>query len=492
MITGVGVLLATGLVVAVARNEADAVLPEPRPAAVGTAGDRVEAHEDDDRYAAALSTPVEDPYYPSKGDPRFDALHYALKLRWTPARDRLIGTAAIDFRAAARTDTLVLDLSRHLATRRVRLDGEEVTTSRAGHHLTVRTDAPLRADSRHRLVIRYAGTPRPVHAAFTRSDLATLGWEDRRSGAAWAMQEPFGAFTWYPVNDHPSDKAFYDTRISVPRRLVGVFNGRLVERHQAGVRTVTRWHLADPAASYLVTIGIGDYVQSADTGPHGVPISYWLPRDHTAKELRVAQVLPSAMRWLERRLGRYPFDRAGILATPGGSGMETQTLISLNRSLLQHGARNVVVHELAHHWYGDTVTPRTWKDLWLNEGWAMYAQIRWEAHTGQRSMRSWRRNLVAADQSLRDQAGPPGTYDPRRFADGNVYYCAALMIDQLRATIGHEAFRDLWRAWPQQHRNSNADREDYITWASERIGRDLEPFFTRWLDSPDTPRLVRR
>jgi hypothetical protein len=122
----------------------------------------------------------------------------------------------------------------------------------------------------------------------------------------------------------------------------------------------------------------------------------------------------------------------------------------------------------------------------------MYAQIRWEAKHGETSMREWRSRLISNDQSLRDREGPPGVYRKRQFAQGTVYFCAALMLDQLRAKIGKAAFADLWRAWPQEHRNTNADTDEFITWASARTGTDLRPFLTTWLTSPTTPRLVRR
>ena len=441
-------------------------------------------------YDAAVSTPVEDPYYPSKGDPGFDALHYDLDLSWAPKSRTLTGVATIQLRSVTDQDQLTLDLGKALTPTAVTLDGTPVTYTHPGQHLVVDPVLPLPADSRHELVVDYAGTPEPFETTFHRSDISELGWHTRKDGSTWTMQEPFGAFTWYPVNDHPSDKAFYSATVSAPARMVGVFNGELVEDTETDGRRVTSWELASPAASYLVTLAIGDFVHYDDQSTSGVPISYWLPRGHTDKVLRVARFLPDAMQWLEKRLGPYPFDRAGILGTRGGSGMETQTLISLNQDILQYGARSVILHELAHHWYGDTVTPDNWKDLWLNEGWAMYAEIRWTVDHGDFTMGEWRRYLADADGDLRRQDGPPGEYHPRDFATGSVYYSAALMVDQLRKKLGTDAFADLWRAWPQQHRDSNADRDDYIAWASKRSGVDLRPFITKWLTSETTPHLL--
>lgn len=441
-------------------------------------------------YDAAVSDPEEDPYYPSKGDPGFDALHYDLDLRWAPKRSRLSGTTTIQLRSAADQDQLTLDLSKELTASAVTLDGVPVTFTQDGNHLVVDTVVPLPEDSRHELVIDYAGVPKPHRTDFSRSDIRHLGWHTKPNGTTWTMQEPFGAFTWYPVNDHPSDKAFYDATISVPAPMVGVFNGNLVEDTTVDGRRVTSWELTSPAASYLITTAIGHFRHYEDESAGGVPISYWLERDHTPKMLRVARFVPEAMAWLEARLGPYPYDRAGIVATRGGSGMETQTLITLNQRILQYGGRGVILHELAHHWYGDTVTPDNWKDLWLNEGWAMYAQWLWEIDAGYYTLRELRRYLAEVDGRMRRQDGPPGEFHRRDFATSSAYYSAGFMIDQLRTKIGKDAFADLWREWPQQHRDSNADRNDYMDWASARTGIDLRPFITRWLTSEKTPRLL--
>jgi aminopeptidase N len=439
-------------------------------------------------YAAARSTPVEDPYYPSKGDPSVDALHYGLDLRWAPGSRTLHGTARITFRAATGSSRLQLDLGDPLRVTRVRLDGRTVRHRHPGKNLVVHAGRNLARGSRHVLTVRYFGKPRPVSAPTTRSDIPHLGWTVTRRGEVWTMQEPFGAFTWYPVNDHPSDKAYYDVRITAPRGMVGVFNGKLQSRRTTAGRTVTRWHLSSPAASYLTTIAIGDYVRYTDTGPRKLPISYWVPR-RDQRALSELRRTPAMLRWLEKRLGPYPFDRVGAVVVPSDSAMETQTLVTMGSRLMNDRLqfRADLLHEYAHQWYGDTVTPDNWKDLWLNEAFAMYTQIRWEVSRGWRTMDQWRAVLRDSDQALRRSDGPPGEYRRTEFGEICVYYCGALMLDELRSRLGEAQFNAIWRGWPQQHRNASVDRADYIGWLNARTGRDLGPFITSWLTSPTTP-----
>ena len=186
-----------------------------------------------------------------------------------------------------------------------------------------------------------------------------------------------------------------------------------------------------------------------DRGPRQLPITYWVPRrdQSTLPELRRT---PKMIKWLQKRLGPYPFDRIGVVIVPNFSAMETQTLVTMGGRLLSgygHRAfRSDLLHEYAHQWYGDTVTPDNWKDLWLNESFAMYTQFRWEVSRGWETMGQVRRYLRETDNESRASDGPPGAYHRQQFASGCVYYCGALMIDRLRAEVGVTKFNDLWRA----------------------------------------------
>jgi aminopeptidase N len=443
-------------------------------------------------YGSAVSHPREDPYYPAQGDPGIDALHYDLDLTWSPRSRVLDGVATIEFRATRDTGadgTVRLDLGRPLATHEISLDGAPVRSTRLRRGDLVVTAPGLAQGSRHTLRIVYSGSPRPVQAPVTRSDFDTTGWTTLRNGQVWTMQEPWGAYTWYPVNDHPSDKAFYDARIDVPSRWTGVFNGELLANRVVGGRRITRWHLDAPAASYLTTIAIGPFTRSTQTGPHGLPLTYWV-RPNDGDRLATLRRSPDLLRWLEERLGAYPFDRAGAVVVRSSSAMETQTLVTMGDDV-RNGPGDyleVLLHEYAHQWYGDTVTPNNWKDLWLNEGFAMYLEARWSADQGRVPMAQWRDHWASGDQGWRRQYGPPGEYDKDQFASINVYYCSALMLDRLRARVGGRDFARLVRAWPRAQRNGNADRGEWVQFAERVTGEELSRFVHEWLTSPTTPR----
>ncbi|WP_457207436.1 M1 family metallopeptidase [Nocardioides sp. P5_C9_2] len=433
--------------------------------------------------ALAESTPVEDSVYPGVGHPDVDALLYDLDLAWAPAERLLTGTATLTFRAARDTRAFRLDLADALDVESVTLDGEEAAYARRTKTLVVRE--PLSAGDRHELVVAYSGSPRPEPAPTTRRDFSTLGFTVTDRGEVWTMQEPYGAYSWYPVNDQPSDKALYDITVSVPSPWTGIANGRLVSTSQKDGSTTTHWQLDEPASSYLVTLAIGDYAHRSNRSGSGLAIDYWTPRGLPLAydDLKVAA---KAVDWIEQRLGPYPFSTLGMVLTDSQSAMETQTMLTLGNTDYVRSAP-VVLHELVHQWYGDQVSPADWSDVWMNEGMTMYMQALYEADRGgydvSRTIEEWR----AQDQQLRDEYGPPGEYDERQFGGSNIYYSPAVMWDELRRELGDEAFFEIARTWLTDHDNQSVTRQQaYDHWEDES-GLELTRFFDAWITGRRTP-----
>ena len=146
----------------------------------------------------------------------------------------------------------------------------------------------------------------------------------------------------------------------------------------------------------------------------------------------------------------------------------------------------MLVHEMAHQWYGDEITPDDWRDVWMNEGMAMYLQGCWQAEEDGRSVDDVMDEYAARELALRAEAGPPAAYDPTQFANSNVYYGPALMWHELRKMIGDDKFWQLVSDWPARAPGTNAGRDDYLPWLVEQTGVD-QSFFEDWLLSPTTP-----
>ena len=433
----------------------------------------------------ALSDPVEDAFYPEVGDPGVDALHYGLDLTWDPDARLLTGRERLTFRSTEDDEDFQLDLDPALTVSEVRVDGEVAEHAQDGKDLVV--SAEVEEDSRYGVEIDYSGSPVPVPAPTTRPDLADVGWTTMPDGDVWTMQEPFGAYTWYAVNDHPSDKALYDFTLRVRDPMVGVANGELTSRTTRGGQSVTRWRLAEPAASYLVTVAFGIFRTGEVTAASGVPITVWVPPEEIGQLERLTADAARAMDWTEDVLGPYPFDTLGFLFVDATSGMETQTMITLGTHPYAM-SMPVLVHEVVHHWWGDQVTPRDWRDLWMNEGMAMYLQAVFESEDGGQPLDARIAEWAAAGNSMRRDVGPPRAYDPEAFAERNVYYLPGVMWHDVRGRLGDAEFFRLARWWPASHDNENAGYDDITAWWSKQSGVDLGPVFRRHLLGEKQPR----
>lgn len=431
----------------------------------------------------AVSEPREDSYYPDVGDPGVDALHYDLTLTWDPDARRLTGDELLTFRATGSAAEFRLDLGEPLRVEELTVDGEPAAYEEVGKDLVVAH--PVQADQRYEVAISYTGVPQPVDAPSQRSDFDDLGWTTTDTGETWTMQEPFGAYTWYAVNDQPADKALYDFTLTVPEPWTGVANGELLDVSDGGGMRTTTWHLAEPASSYLVTTAFGDYDLTRDESASGVPITYWTPRS-MPDTLTKLQVTTEAMAWLEELLGPYPFDTFGTVVVDSESGMETQTMVTLGDTRYTLSPA-VIVHELAHHWYGNQVSPDDWRDVWMNEGMAMYLQGMWEAEQEGIPVADKMREWATFERSYRAEAGPPAAYLPDAFGSSNVYYGPALMYHELREMLGDERFFAMVRAWPAANDNGSAGRQEYWSFMEEHTGEELSAFFDAWLLGEQTP-----
>jgi aminopeptidase N len=284
-----GVVLLTGGLAACNQDEPPSAKRSSTPAPQSPTTSALASGSGED-YDQAESDPRQDPVYSRVGNPVVDALHYDLTLDWAGDSGVLTGTEELTFRAAEDSDTIPLDFSRAFTLSRVSLDGQDAGFEQKGADLVIKE--AVQKDQEHVLTLEYAGTPRPAPAPTTRGDFSLVGWQsDTNNGTSYTMQEPYGAFTWYAVNDQPSDKAFYDIAITTPQDLTGVANGTLESNRTSNGKRTTRWHLDSPAASYLVTVATGRYAHLEAESKSGVPLQVWAPPDNEALNDRLVRML---------------------------------------------------------------------------------------------------------------------------------------------------------------------------------------------------------
>ncbi|MEJ3652623.1 M1 family metallopeptidase [Actinomycetes bacterium KLBMP 9759] len=423
-----------------------------------------------------------DPYLPAHGNGGYRVEHYELDIDYKLAANRLTGRAVLTAVAEHPLSRFSLDLSAFRVPR-VLVDGKPGKYSHRDGKLYVTPTRPV--SGRFTVDVRYVGNPTPVPSRW-----GDVGWDELTDGALVASQ-PIGAPSWYPCNDHPSDKATY--RISVTTAApyavaaTGVLTGR---RRSAGTRTWV-YERTEPTASYLVSVQIGRYDEVV-LAEEPVPQVALLParlRKFAARDLGRH---PAIMTALEGFFGPYPFGNYQLVVTDDelDDPIEAQgmSIFGANHLDGRRTHERLVVHELAHQWFGNSLTIADWRHIWLNEGFATYAEWLWSEASGGRvataHAREWRTRVAAkpADLVLAD----PG---PARMFDERVYKRGALTLHALRGRIGDERFFALLREWAQRHRHATVTTAQFVALAEQHAGTDLSAFFTSWLHRPGLPTL---
>lgn len=428
-----------------------------------------------------------DPLFPLLGNSGYDVQRYTIELAVDPEAGSIEGSTTLEARANAELERIFLDFS-GLSIAEVTVDGQPASFRRIGAELEISPAAPLPAGADFSLAVRYSGVPAPIIDPSTEY-FAEIGWINY-PGGSYVMGEPSGAQNWFPSNNHPSDKAAFSFRISVPAPYAVAANGILVEEIAGPDDTTTFvWEMDDPMATYLATVHIGRFERELSEGPGGLPIRNYFPVG-TPPDIRDDfERTPEMIAFLNDLLGPYPFDAYGVILVdqPLGYALETQTLSMFGA----HGTdESTVLHELAHQWFGNSVSPATWQDIWLNEGFATYASFLWhEQELGRAAIDRDLRDLHAGLAELPEVAAPVPERPEDLFDTIGVYARGALALHALRLELGDEAFFALLRDYYQRYQNGNAAVADFVAMAGEVGGPAAEELLLAWLHGPELPPL---
>ncbi|GGT25252.1 M1 family metallopeptidase [Streptomyces chromofuscus] len=435
------------------------------------------------------SSGLRDPYFPKAGNGGYDVTHYDLALSYTPGTRHLTARATITARATQDLSAFNLDLQ-GLKVEEVTVDGTAARFDRAGQELTVRPRDELAEGRTFRATVRYSGTP----ATITDPDGSQEGWLPTADGAL-ALGQPVGSMAWYPGNHHPSDKATYAMAVTVPEGLRAVSNGEPRTERTTDGRTTSTWHTGRPMASYLTTVAIGRYDISRTVTPDRLPVYTAVDPTEGSASREVLARVPEVLAWAEDLFGPYPFASTGAIvdrAGDAGYALETQT-----RPVFP-GAPDVslLVHELAHQWFGNSVTPESWQDMWLNEGFATYAEWLWqEDHGGDSAQRTFDELYAGTHYSAPEENAAVWSFPPARPPDAAgisgrpVYDRGAMVLHEIRRTLADDAaFRALLRDWATTHRHGNASTQDFTGYVEERAPeKDFAGVWEQWLYGEGRP-----
>ncbi len=458
------------LLVSLLSGAGPAVSTEPAPPGAGTAG-------------------AGDSYYPEDGNGGFDVRHYDVHDTYRPGHDALTGWTDVSATATQGLSSFHLDLL--LRVDAVTVDAQDAAFEKVGpHELVVTPVSPLTAGEAFVVRVAYHGEPASLSYGGEKA------WRTRDDEAT-ATSEPHMAAWWFPSNDHPGDKATFDLTFAAPSGLQVIGNGELLGTEagtgEDGDLDTWHWRMDRPMATYLAFVAVGRFRIERGTyrgRPWLDAVSRWYPRAMQDEALRLLRRSPRIVAWLETQFGGYPFTSTGgvVSSLYRGFALENQGRPTYPFLSDDRAGRLVVVHELAHQWFGDDVSVARWRDIWLNEGFATWAEWRWtETHGGEAAQHRLRRSWAARPARARFwdlKVADPGE---RHLFDRPVYVRGAMTLQALRHRLGTTAFLRLMRTWAQEHRGGTVRTAQFHTLAERVSGQDLDRFFATWLHSGSRP-----
>ena len=442
---------------------------------------------------ASAATGLGDPVFPTLGNPGYDVSRYDLSVSYDPGTRLVAASLTIQARATDRLPSFTLD-SVGTSGAQASVDGQPASLAQQGEKLLVTPARPVTEGRTFITRISYTADPRMAvpHSAWVYTD----------DGFAVAGQ-PEGTHSVLPCNDHPSDKARFVVHFDLPDGLFGVANGyRVRSRSEAG-RVRSTYDSVQPMATELLQVAVGQLSEVQRGTVDGSTVRDVVPTSRAAALEPALALTPGQLRWLSARLGRFPFGQYGLLpvnadAPPNLSftGLETQTLTLYRPLFLLQPEQSIgshMMHELTHSWFGNSVTPKTWADAWLNEGHADYYGLLYRYERGWPDSRGFttleqRMQYTYSQGDLwRSTSGPVAAPDAENLWDNQRYLGGVLVLYALRERIGAAAFDAVEQTFLRRFRYGNASTADYIAVAGQVSGQDLTAFLQDWLYGTKPP-----
>jgi len=438
----------------------------------------------------AGSSGLGDSLFPEFGNGGYDIQHYTLDITVNDvSTSDLTAITTIAAKATQDLSSFNLDFI-GFEISGITINEQPADFERDGQELTITPSMLLQENESFTVTVQYSGSPDNF---ISQSLPFQTGWVTF-DGGSFVLSEPDGAATFYPVNDHPLDKASFTFRVTVPEPFEVAANGVLTETIDNGATNTFLFEARDPMASYLATINIDKFDIETMESESGIPI-----RNYYATELPANVRKPFArqgemLTYFGELFGPYPFEVYGslVLNTEFGAALENQTLSIYGIDMIDPndvaGTEGVVAHEMSHQWFGDSVSVADWKYIWLNEGFATYASGLWIEHTdGRAALDEWIKSIYETVAANSEHFTPPGDPTANQLFNGGVYFRGALTLHALRLEVGDEAFFEILRTYHEQYKGSNATTDDFIVVAEKVSGKDLQGLFDNWLYSEKIP-----
>ncbi len=416
--------------------------------------------------------------------PGVDVEHYAFRIALSDLTDEIRGEARVDFRAAGVSE-LYLDFASGMMVDGVTSGGTALAFEHRGGRLRIALPA---GGERRSVTVRYHGTP---------AGGLRIGPNLHGDRTFFSLNWPDQARQWLPMIDHPYDKATSEFLVTAPARYQVVANGLLREEADLGDgRRMTHWRQSVPIASWLNAIGAAAFSVRHFGISRGIGLSNWVfPQDREKGVATFDVPTRNAFAFLSDFVGPYPYEKlANVQAAGLNGGTEHASVIFYGeKAVTLKPATNLVAHEIAHQWFGNSVTESDWDDVWLSEGFATYFTLLCMEHVeGRDAFVSGLKRSRAAVIGL--ESNLPNTpvihdnlSDMKKVLNRLIYEKGGWTLHMLRGLMGMEAFREGIRDYYRQYKGRNATTADFQRVMEEHGGMPLGWFFDQWLRRAGTP-----
>ncbi len=422
---------------------------------------------------------IGDSLYPQMGNGGYDVLSYLLDLTVDVADNLVAGETTIVATATQDLTAFNVDMS-GLIVESVVVNGVDSDYSRIDDELTIAPNPPVLAGDTFETVVAYGGTPEPVDDPS--DSVFGSGWHNE-NGYVYTASEPAGSTSFFPSNNHPSDKATFRFEITAASNLTSAATGVLVDTIENGKTTTTVWEMTDPMATYAAAIYVGDFERRASVGPAGLTIRNYVPPGSAANLTSALSPTADIISFYADLLAPFPFDAYGSVVLPFDLGFAME-----NQTLSLHGTDTVdtytLTHEIVHQWFGNSISVADWQDIWLSEGFATYLPLLYLEARGIKSPLDPDGLYFLLDGKAYDG---PAEVDVRDLFGESVYFRGALSLHALRVEVGDVVFREILRTYYDRFKGRLVTTEDFEQVVGEIGGPEAEIVLDTWLFGGDLP-----
>ena len=423
-----------------------------------------------------------DSFYPYMGNGGYDVLHYGIDLDIDPVANTIQALTTITAQATAELSKFNLDLS-GLTVHAVTVDGAPAGHSRYNTELVVVPANALTAGTEFTTEVSYSGSPEPISDPGV--PFFELGWHNT-DGIVFTVNQPSGSMSWFPSNNHPTDKATFEFRLTVPEPLTAAATGVLIDQTSIDGHTTTTWRMDDPMATYLAAVYVGEFERIETRQTDGPLIRDYIPAADPEGIVEALSITPQVIDYYEDLLGPYPYEVYGTIVMPFGLGFALE-----NQTLSIHGRHSIdpfiVAHEVMHQWLGNSSTLDDWREIWLHEGFATYLSFMYlaEHHGADLDLQMTGQHSGMAELGT----VPPLEINRSRLFDESVYVRGALTLHALRQLVGDAVFFEILRTHYEQSAGGNTNTSEFLEIVTQLAGGEAAELVESWLHEDPMPAL---